>query len=91
VRLYLAVAYPVLLFGGSTNSFEDKGQRVRGSAGRSPYSEVPLNLQMSETRILIKLLRMCYPLNWEFGSALSKLRNVGVGGFEPPKSLSVRH
>jgi hypothetical protein len=25
------------------------------------------------------------PRNWEFGSALAKLRNFGGGGFEPPK------
>jgi hypothetical protein len=35
---------------------------------------------MSETRILIRLLRMYFPRNWEFGSALSKLRNFGGGG-----------
>jgi hypothetical protein len=40
---------------------------------------------MSETRILIRLLR-----NWEFGSALSKLWNLG-GGVNPTKPLSVRH
>jgi hypothetical protein len=31
-------------------------------------------LQMSETRILIRLLRMYFPRNWEFGSALSNLK-----------------
>ena len=36
---------------------------------------------MSESRILVRLLRMYFPWNWEFGSALSKLRNFG-GGFE---------
>jgi hypothetical protein len=39
---------------------------------------------MSETRILISLLRMYFPRNWEFGSALSKLRNLGEGGLNPP-------
>jgi hypothetical protein len=43
-------------------------------------SGVLLNLQMSETCILIGLLRMYFPQNWEFGSALSKLRNFGCGG-----------
>jgi hypothetical protein len=38
------------------------------------------NLQMSESRILIRLLRMCFPRNWEFGLALSKLWNF-VGGW----------
>jgi hypothetical protein len=50
--------------------------RENGNLGAVvPWSEVPLNLQMSETRILIRLLRMYFPRNWEFGSALSKLRN----------------
>ena len=32
-----AVAYPGILFrGGSTNSFEDRGQRERGSGGGRP-------------------------------------------------------
>jgi hypothetical protein len=45
---------------------------------------------MNETRILITLLRMYVPRNWEFGLALSKLRNFfvffwgGEGGFEHP-------
>ena len=38
--------------------------------------------KMSKSRILVWLLRMYFPRNWEFGSALSKLRNLG--GFEPP-------
>jgi hypothetical protein len=48
---------------------------------------------MSETRILIRLLWMYFPQNWEFGSALSKLWNFeGGGGYEPPQTpLSVRH
>jgi hypothetical protein len=41
---------------------------------------------MSETRILIRLLRMYFPRNWEFGLALSKLRNLGGGGVEPPNT-----
>jgi hypothetical protein len=41
---------------------------------------------MNETRILIRLLRMYIPRNWEFGSALAKLRNLGGGLFEPLKS-----
>ena len=39
---------------------------------------------MSESRILVRLLRMYFPRNWEFGSALSKLHNFEGGGFEPP-------
>jgi hypothetical protein len=52
------------------------GSRKKGNLGAvAPWSGVPLNLQMSETRILIRLLQMDFPRNWEFGSALSKLRN----------------
>jgi hypothetical protein len=40
IQYYIAVAYPGILFGGggrcSTNSVEDRGQRERGSGGRSP-------------------------------------------------------
>jgi hypothetical protein len=42
---------------------------------------------MSETRILIRLLWMYFPRNWEFGSALSKLRKFGGRGVEAPTSL----
>jgi hypothetical protein len=40
---------------------------------------------MSETRILIRLLRTYIPRNWEFVPALSKLQNFREGGvwFEP--------
>jgi hypothetical protein len=70
--------------GGSTNSDEDRGQRELWSGDSSPLVRVSLNLQMSETRILIRLFRMYFPRNWEFGSALSKLRNFGEGGLNPP-------
>jgi hypothetical protein len=53
-----------------TNSIEG---RENGDLG------APLNLQMSETRILIGLLRMHFPMNREFGLVLSKLRIFGVG------------
>jgi hypothetical protein len=39
---------------------------------------------MGETHILIRLLWMYFPQNWEFGSALSKLWNFG-GGLNPTK------
>jgi hypothetical protein len=32
-----------------------------------------------------------FPLNLQFGSTVSKLRNFGGGGFEHPKPPSVRH
>jgi hypothetical protein len=52
--------------------------RENGDLGAvAPESGVPLNLQMSGIRILIRLLRMYFPRNWEFGSALSELWNLG--------------
>jgi hypothetical protein len=88
----VAVAYPEIFFGwggggfrqefffggGSTNSVEDRGQRERRSGGGSPLVRVPLNLQMRETRILIRLLRTYFPRISEFGPA-SEFR----GGNEP--------
>jgi hypothetical protein len=42
---------PGIIFGGggSTNSVEDRGQRVQGSGAVAPQSGDPLNLQMNET------------------------------------------
>jgi hypothetical protein len=64
--------------------------RENGNLGAvTAQSGVPLNLQMSETRILIRLLWMYFPRNWEFGSASSKLRNFGGSGggvLTPPPS-----
>jgi hypothetical protein len=39
---------------------------------------------MNETRILIRLLWMYIPRNWEFGSALSNVGISGGGGVETP-------
>jgi hypothetical protein len=56
--------------------------RQNGDLGAvAPWS----NLQMNETHILIRLLWMYIPQNWEFGSALAKLSEFG-GVFEPPFS-----
>jgi hypothetical protein len=72
------VAYQGIFFrGGTTNSVEYRGQSEWGSGGGSPLVGVPLNLQMNETHILIRLLRVYIPRNWEFGSALAKLQNFG--------------
>jgi hypothetical protein len=57
--------------------------RENGDLG-APYSGVPLNLQRSEIHILIRLLQMYFPRNWEFGSAWSKLRTFGGGDVEHP-------
>jgi hypothetical protein len=73
---------------GVPSSFWQRAGRTRicGGAGGSvaPQSGVPLNLQMNETRILIRLLQMYIPRNWEFGLALAKLRNFRRGGGDPP-------
>ena len=49
---------------------------------------------MSESRILVRLLLMYFPRNWEFGSALPNFGiSGGEGGLNTPLSLSlsVRH
>jgi hypothetical protein len=61
-------------------SVENRGQREWGSGDGSPLVKGSARLQMSETCMLIRLLRMCFPRNSEFSSALSKLRNFGGGG-----------
>jgi hypothetical protein len=81
------VAYPgIFCYSGVSRNFFGGGvQQIQlrtegtGSGGGSPLVRVSLNLQMSETRILISLLRTYFPRNWEFGSALRKLRNFGEG------------
>jgi hypothetical protein len=80
--------------GGSTNSVKDRGQRERGSGGGSPLvrgsAQFAVQFDFVKLSGLRWLLRMYFPRNWEFGSALSKPRNFG-GGFEPPNPSSVRH
>jgi hypothetical protein len=61
--------------------FRTGGRANRGGGAVTPKTGVSLNLQMSETRILIRLLRMYFPRYWEFGSALSKLMNFGGWGW----------
>jgi hypothetical protein len=69
--------------------------RENGDLGAvAPYSGVPLSLQMNETHIPIRLLRMYIPRNWEFGLALAKHLNFGgAGGVLTLLNLppSVRH
>jgi hypothetical protein len=93
--MFCSVAYPgffrgwglhqEFFRGDSTNSVRIEGRENGDLGAAAPYSGVPLNLQMNETHILIMLLRMYIPWNWEFGSALAKPRNFGGGGVEPPK------
>jgi hypothetical protein len=62
-----------ILFGGQQIQLRIE-DRENGDLGAvAPYSGVPLNLQMNESHILIRLLRMYIPRNWELGSALAKL------------------
>jgi hypothetical protein len=90
-----AVAYPGIFFraeGVTPGIFFEGVQQIQlriegrenGDLGAvAPLAGVPLNLQMSETRILIRLLRMYIPRNREFSSALAKLRNFGGGPQTP--------
>jgi hypothetical protein len=66
--------------------FRTEGTENGDLGAVAPSSTVPFNLQMSKTRILIRLLRMYFPRNWEFGSALSKRRIFGWGlKLHPPR------
>jgi hypothetical protein len=55
--------------------------RENGDLGAvAPKSGGPLNLQSGSTLSDFRDVRMYFPRNWEFGSALSKLRNFGGRG-----------
>jgi hypothetical protein len=72
----IASGVPRILFGGWVQQIQLRTQgRENGDLGAvAPLSGASFHLQMSETRIVIMLLPMCFLRNWEFGSALSKLR-----------------
>jgi hypothetical protein len=79
-----AVAYPEIFSGGGFNKF--RGQREQGSGGGSPLVRVPPNLQMGETRILIRCLRCIFHGT---GNSARLCQNFGIisgggGGFNPP-------
>jgi hypothetical protein len=58
--------------------------RENGDLGAvASYSGVMLNLQMSETHILIRLLWMYFPWNWDFATALKNRQRWGGGGRSP--------
>jgi hypothetical protein len=96
LTLRRSVAYPGNFFQGVYARIFFSGVQqiqLRTEGGKNgdlgavfPAAWVPLNLQMNETRILIRLLRMYISRNWEFGSALSKRRNFGgvVEPLQPP-------
>ena len=71
----------------SRHALERKKYHCGGHSWRGGLFTQQLK-KMSEIHILVRLLRMYFPRNWEFGSALSKFRNFG--GFEHPPP-SVRH
>jgi hypothetical protein len=70
--------------GVQRNQLRREGRESGDLGAVAPLSRVSFNLQMSGTRILIRVLRMYIPRNWEFGSAFSKLRNFGGGGVNSP-------
>jgi hypothetical protein len=81
-----SVAYPGIVFkGGSTNSVEDRGQREWGSGGHSPLVRGSVQFAIRFDFVKLSgcrgLLRMYFPRNWEFSSALSKLRNLYATAF----------
>jgi hypothetical protein len=87
MELINAVAYPGIFSwfgegGGVSQEFFSGVQKIQlRTEGRKNGD---LNLPLSETRILVRLLWMYFPQNWEFGSTLSKLRNLRWGGLTPP-------
>jgi hypothetical protein len=83
------VAYLGIFFwgGGGTNVVEDRGQREWGSGGGCPGSGVMLNLQVSETCILIGLLRIIFHGIGNLAQLCQYFRISGGGGVEPPTPL----
>jgi hypothetical protein len=68
----------------------DRGQSDRVDGSGRPESGVPLDLQMSETRILIRLLRIYFPQISEFGSA-SEFRWGGLNPQTAPRYATGIH
>jgi hypothetical protein len=68
--------------GCSTNSVEGRENGDLGAV--APQSGGPLNLETSETYILIRFLQIYFPRNREFGSGLLKLWNFGHFEPQPP-------
>jgi hypothetical protein len=80
----------IFFFGGGVQQIQLRPEgRENGDLGAlAPQSGVPLNLQMSESHILIRLLRI---FSTELGIRNSFVKTLEFqgGGFEPPPS--VRH
>jgi hypothetical protein len=71
--------------GVQQNQLRTEGRENGDLRAVAHWSGVPLNLQMSETHNLMRLLGTYVPRKSEFRSGLSKLRNFKWGGgLEPP-------
>jgi hypothetical protein len=68
---------------------EKKNTTVGVIAGGRAFHET--TKKMSESHNIVRLLWMYFPWNWEFGSALSKLRNFGREVEYLKPAPSVRH
>jgi hypothetical protein len=74
------VAYPGFFSEGVQQIQLRTEGRDNGDLGEvAPLSGVLLNLQMGETHILIRLLRMYFPRNWEFGLAFWQNFRISMG------------
>jgi hypothetical protein len=80
-----SVAYPGIFSSEREFNKFSWGQRAErtGSGDGSPLVKGSAVFANEWNPILIRLLRMYFPQNWEFGSTVSKFRNFG--GVEIPK------
>jgi hypothetical protein len=81
VKVQVKFIFMAFDFSGVPRKFFVGVQQIQlRTEGRENGDLVPLNLQMNKAHVLIKLLPMYIPRNWEFGSALVKLQKLGGGG-----------
>jgi hypothetical protein len=87
------VAYPGILFGGGggvqQTQLRTEGRENGGLGSGSPLvrgsAQFAIRFDFVTLSGCRELLGMYFSLKWEFGSALSKLRNLGGEGVEHPK------
>jgi hypothetical protein len=98
MNYFVVVVVVVVVVSGEPRNFVRGVQHIQlrtegrenGDLGAvAPYSGVPLNLQMSETRILIRLLRMYFPRNWNSAQLFQNF-GISVGSLNPLNHPSVR-
>jgi hypothetical protein len=77
--IVMALIHTSVIMLTSRHALEGKKYHCGGDSWRGGLFTKQLK-KMSESRILVRMLRMYFPRNWEFGSALSKLRNFRWGG-----------